>query len=89
MRFATEDESWFRCPYPARTMYVRSRSDVTSRVCSGIGTSTVMILIFSWNADLSPESSIKGSEIQLRLFPRRSSVIAFSTEDRIAEKNLS
>jgi histone-lysine N-methyltransferase SETMAR len=44
---AIEAESWFRYVYPARTMYARSRSDVTSCVRSGISTSKVMITIFT------------------------------------------
>jgi hypothetical protein len=43
---ATGNESWFRYVYPAGTMYVRSRNDVTSCVRSGIGTSKVMITTF-------------------------------------------
>jgi hypothetical protein len=42
---ATEDESWFRYMYPYRTMSARPRSDVTSCVRSGTGTSKVMITI--------------------------------------------
>jgi hypothetical protein len=44
---ATGDESGFRYVYPARIMYARSRSDVTSCVLSGICTSIVMITFFT------------------------------------------
>jgi hypothetical protein len=44
---ASGNESWFRYMYPARTMSARSRSDVISCVRSRIGTSKLMITIFT------------------------------------------
>jgi hypothetical protein len=44
---AIEDESWFRYVCPACPICARSRSDVTYCVRSGIGTSKVMITIFT------------------------------------------
>jgi hypothetical protein len=44
---ATGDESWFRCVSPARIMSAGSRSDGISCVRSGLGTSVVMIAIFT------------------------------------------
>jgi hypothetical protein len=60
---ATGDESWFQYVYPARTMYARSRSDITTCVRSGICTSNVMITVFYWNAALGSEGCTKGQEI--------------------------
>jgi hypothetical protein len=64
----TEDESWFRHVYPAGTMYAKSPCDITSCVRNGIGTSKVLIVIFTGTRPLVLKALPKGWKFNQNYF---------------------